>query len=311
MTRRGEDVDRRRFVSEGAAVGLIALGGAGTLLYRRSQAREALTSHMLKEALPSLDASAAKGLNALPVRAREEIKRYFHGKCLNVEGFVTHICSNQFAERLGRCRTPADREACFLHAFCSRVASEAEILNQVETIADDIGSELDSAWSSYCGECGPAGTRASRVMAPGVAADELQSRLDGMIRTELEQAARLAMAGNQRPAVGETIGKIGASAVMLLPLVPVAPLGLQVGIPLFVMLAAKHVWDYAMGRLEDRRAGYQAAISGRLALLGNRVGAEFEREVRLRITDLHAWQDRSVPRRPVGWPRSGSASFEE
>ena len=49
-----------------------------------------------------------------------------------------------------------------------------------------------------------------------------------------------------------------------------------------------------MGRLDDRRGDYQAAISGRLALLGNRVGAEFEREIRERLNDLHTWQERSI-----------------
>lgn len=65
-------------------------------------------------------------------------------------------------------------------------------------------------------------------------------------------------------------------------------------IPVFFILAARHVWEYITGRLDDRRGEYQAAISSRLALLGNRVGAEFEREVRQRLTDLHTWQERSI-----------------
>jgi hypothetical protein len=47
-------------------------------------------------------------------------------------------------------------------------------------------------------------------------------------------------------------------------------------------------------RLEDRNVGYQAAISGRIALLGNRVANEFEQEVRRQLTDLHNWQENSV-----------------
>jgi hypothetical protein len=69
---------------------------------------------------------------------------------------------------------------------------------------------------------------------------------------------------------------------------------MAVGIPVFVLLASKPVWDFVMGCLDNRRDGYQAAISSRLALLGNRVGAEFEREIRVRLVDLHLWQDRSV-----------------
>lgn len=63
---------------------------------------------------------------------------------------------------------------------------------------------------------------------------------------------------------------------------------------MFFLDAARHVWDYLTARLEDRRGEYQAAISGRLALLGNRVGTEFEREVRRRLADLHTWQERAV-----------------
>jgi hypothetical protein len=296
-------MNRRRFLREGIAGGAIALGAGGFLYFRRSQARADMTSRMLDDALPPLSSNALRELNTLPVRAREEIRRYFHGKCLNVEGFVSHVCSNQFAERLGRCRTQDEREGCFLQAFCGRVATDAEILNQVETIAAEIGSELDSGWDGYCTElCGRWNTRIQGYGSP-LAMDELSNRLGGMIRAELAQTARQAVSTYQRPAVGETIGKIGASALLLLPLgvVSVAVAGPAVAvmpnplvIPVFFILAARHVWEYITGRLDDRRGEYQAAISSRLALLGNRVGAEFEREVRQRLTDLHTWQERSI-----------------
>lgn len=287
-------MNRRRFLREGIAGGTIALGAGGFLFARRSQARADMTSRLLDDALPPLSSNGLRELNTLPVRAREEIRRYFHGKCLNVEGFVSHICSNEFVERLGRCRTQDEREVCFLQAFCGRVSTEAEILNQVETIAADVGSELDSGWGAYCNEL--SGRWNTRIQGYGslLTMDELSNRLGGMIRTEISQAARQAVSGNQKPAVGETIGRVGASAVLLLPLIQFGQVGLAVGIPVFVILAARHVWDYVTARLEDRRGNYQAAISSRLALLGNRVGAEFEREVRQRLTDLHTWQERSI-----------------
>jgi hypothetical protein len=287
-------MNRRRFLRQGIAGGAIALGAGGFLFVRRSQARAAVASEMLNDALPRLMANSGKELNALPVRAREEIKRYFHGKCLNVEGFVSRICSNEFAEQLGRCQTQDERENCFLQAFCSRVAADTEILNQIETIADDIGSDLDSAWSAYCAEISAKWNTRLESYGTPLAADELTNRLSSMIKSELGQAARQAATANQQPAVGETIGKIGASAVLLLPLVRFGALGLKVGIPVFVILAAKHLWDYAMGQLQERRGDYQVAISRRLALLGNRVAAEFEREVRVRLSDLHTWQERAV-----------------
>jgi hypothetical protein len=49
-----------------------------------------------------------------------------------------------------------------------------------------------------------------------------------------------------------------------------------------------------MAHLEDNRADYQAALSDQLSRLGNRVGVEFERETRQRLTDLHTWQEEAV-----------------
>jgi hypothetical protein len=287
-------MNRRRFLRESVAGGTLAVAAGGFLFVRRSSARSALTSRLLDEALPPLTANSSKELNGLPARARNELKRYFLGRCLNVEGFVSLICSKEFAERLGRCPTPDAREACFLQSFCSHVAPAAEIMNEVDTIAAELGAELDAAWSVYCHET--IGKWNARMLSygPRLAMDEFTDQLDGYIRADLARAARQGVSEIQRPAVGETIGKIGESAVLLLPVVEYGALGLQVGIPLFFLLAAKHVWDYAMAQFEDRRGDYQSAISGRLALLGNRVGAEFEREVRLRISDLHTWRERSI-----------------
>jgi hypothetical protein len=281
-------------MQKGLVGGALVLGSGGLLFARRSHAREALTSEMLNDALPTLAVGAARGLGSLPARARDEIKRYFHGKCLNVEGFVSHICSDEFRERLGRCRTPDEKEACFLQVFSSRVAREGEVLNWVETIATEIGDELDSEWAAYCTEVSLKWNTRVGEYGTSLRGDELSSRLGNLIRNDLRQAALLGKSGNHQPAVGETIDKVGRSAVLLLPLMRFGQAGLVVGVPVFFLLAAKHVWDYAMSQLEDRRGDYQAAISSRLALLGNRVGGEFEREVRQRISDLHTWQERSI-----------------
>lgn len=231
----------------------------------------------------------------MPRRARDEIKRYFHGKCLNVAGFVSHICSNEFAERLHRCATEDERQLYFLQAFCARAATKVEILHWVETIAEESGAELDDAWAAYCTELSQKWNSHIQIYdGPNLSADELTHRLSEFTRTALREAACLANSGSQRPAAGETIGKIGVTAILLLPVGLLGPEGAALAIPIFVVLAAKHVWDDEMSRLDDRRSEYQNAISSRLALLGNRVGSEFEREVWQRITDLHIWQERSI-----------------
>jgi hypothetical protein len=296
-------MNRRWFLREGIAGGALAIGTGGFLYLRRSHARVEVTSRMLDDAVPALASNSLRELETLPHRAREEIRRYFHGKCLNVEGFVTHLCSDEFAERLGRCNTQEDRETCFLQAFCGRVASDDEILNRVEAIAAEVGGELDLAWAAYCTQLSFRWNTRIQGYGRPLGMEDLTHRLGELIRAELAQAARQAVFGNRRPSVGETIGKIGESAVRLLPLARIrTEVGLRglareenpLVIPVFFLLAARHVWDYFSARLEDRRGDYQAAISGRLALLGNRVGSEFEREVRQRLTDLHTWQERSV-----------------
>lgn len=296
-------MNRRRFLREGLAGGAIAVGAASFLFMRRSQVRAEMTSRMLDDALPPLSATSMRQLNTLPARAREEIRRYFHGKCLNTEAFVSHICSSQFAERLSRCRTQDEREACFLQSFCGRVATDAEILFQVETIATETGSELDSGWDAYCTQL--RGRWNARIHGYGssLTMDELSNRLGVIIRTELAEAARQIISTYHRPAGSETIGKIGALALLLLPLaevrVAVGPSAVEgrvnpLVLPTFFILAARSVWEYITGRLDDLEGEYRAVISSRLALLGNRVGAEFEREVRQRLTDLHTWQERSI-----------------
>jgi hypothetical protein len=285
-------MNRRRFLRTGITG--IALGAGGFLFARRGRIRADITSRMLDDALLPLSNNAVREMNTLPALAREEIRRYFHGKCLNVESFVSHVSSNEFVERLGRCHTQDERELCFLQAFCSRVTTEAELLSQVETIAATVGNELDSGWASYCNELSAWWNTRIQGHGTPLAVDDLSVRLGEMIRGELIQAARRAESCNQKPVVGDTIGKICQSAVLLLPLVRFGKVGLAVGIPVFVILAAKHIWDYATAQREDRNGDYQAGLSSRLALLGNRVSAEFEREVRERLTDLHTWQERSI-----------------
>jgi hypothetical protein len=286
-------MNRRTFVKSSLAAGAVGLGAGGFLFIRRNQARAAVQAGMLTDALPALTDQSLDQLKTLPVQAREEIRRYFHGKCLNVQSFVGHICSSAFQEQLAGCHTPEERETCFMLAFCGRVTSEVEILNRVETIAAEVGRDLDTAWASYCTQLsGKWTTRISQYGAP-LAAAALTDRVSGVIRSELARAVKLATTKTQAP-FRRTIAEIGASAILLLPVTRLGKAGVIMSVPVFLLLAAKHLWDYVTARLQDRGGDYQAAISGRLALLGQRVGDEFEREIRQRLLDLHTWQQQAV-----------------
>ena len=287
-------MNRRRFLWAGMVGSGLTLGVGGLLSIRRKQARAAVSSRMLEEALPPLSSNAFKELQTLPLRASEEIQRHFHGACLNVEGFVTHVCSSGFGARLRGCPSSEEREACFLEAFCGRVAPEITMLRWVESIAAEVGAELDVAWEGYCTELSRKWNKHLRGYGRSLGMGELTVRLDGLVRTELGQAIHQASAANQAPAISTTVTKIGESAVLLLPLVRLGKVGLVIGVPVFFLHAVSHVWEFVEARLEQRSGNYQAAISSHLALMGRRVGTEFEREVRRRLSDLHVWQQQAV-----------------
>lgn len=286
-------MNRRRFLHYGAAVA----GGsfiAGGLWARSDFARDTLRSRLLEDALATLTSASLRELQGLPIRGREEIRRYFDGKCLNVEPFVQQLCSEGFREQLGQCSTHAQRDEFLLGAFCGRIASEAEILHRVDVIAAGIGSELDTGWAAHGRELSTRWNVRLRGYGSSLGADGLIRRASDLVHQELRTALRNASTADQVPALGQMLRGIGQSAILLLPLVRFREAGLAVGIPIFVFLAARQIWEFVVSRLEDRRAGYQTAISSQLALLGNRVGSEFEAEIRRRLNDLHTWQQQSI-----------------
>lgn len=288
-------IERRQFIKQGLAGGALALGGGGFLFARRSYGRDALATGMVDDAMPAFHAGANKWLDVQPSRAREKIYTYFHGVCLNCQGFVAHITSKAFGERIGRCGSKAEKEHCFNQAFVTYTdASEAAILRQIDTIATEIGGELDDEWNTYCAGLSVKWNTRVGGRGSGFSADDLTQQMTGLVRTGLEDAVQQASASHQNPALGNTIGNIGKSAVMLLPLAKLGPVGVAIGVPVFFILAAKHCWDYSMARLDDRRGEYQTAITDRVSHMAARIGIEFEKEVRQRIADLHTWQESSI-----------------
>ncbi|MDY3560381.1 hypothetical protein R5W23_001615 [Gemmata sp. JC673] len=288
-------MERRQFIKQGLAGGALALGAGGTLFARRSYGRDTLSKEMVDDAMPAFQTGANKGLNALPGRAREQIYTYFHGVCLNCQGFVAHITSKAFGERISRCGSKAEKELCFNEAFVTYTDASADaILRQIDIIATDIGGELDHEWNTYCADLSVKWKTRIGGRGTGFSADELTQRMSGLVRTGLEDALQQTSANHQNTALGNTIGAIGKSAVKLLPLVKLGKVGVAIAIPAFFILAAKHCWDYSMARLDDRRGEYQTAITDRISNMAARIGTEFEKDVRQRITDLHTWQESSI-----------------
>jgi hypothetical protein len=283
-------MDRRTFLRRAVPAGGVLLLGGGFWAHQ-AYGRSKLRRELIRLANPLLTTKAHDELLNLPVRAREEMRRYFHGVCLNVHDFVAEICSPPFAERLAECTAPAQQQEQVLLAFMRQVVTETQVLNKVQLIAEDISHDLDRNWATCCGELANKWDLSIKEYRTTVTATELTDRATPLVQNGIRQALARARSATQRPALGEMAGDVGKAALLLLPVAAAAP---WIGWPLFAVLALKPVITYFVDQVRDRSRELQWAVSEKLAYLGNQMGAEFENEVRLRIADLHKWQDQAV-----------------
>jgi hypothetical protein len=283
-------MNRRKFLSGAATAGGLVLLGGG-FWARQAYARSQFSQGLVRAANPILTSKAHKELHELPARAREEMRRYIHGVCLNVPEFVDEVCSPDFAERLALRRNPQQQQELLLVVFMQKVVTEAQVMNRVQVIAEDISRDLDRNWAACCEELAQKWDLAVKEYRAQVTASELGDRLSPLVERGIRQALEQARTTVQKPALSDYSNELGKSAMLLLPVMLQAP---WVGWPLFVVQALKPVFAYLIDRVKDRAHDLQLAVSDKLSQLGNRCGSEFENEVRLRIGDLHKWQGGAV-----------------
>ncbi len=286
------DSERREFIRQAiGAGGFVLLGGVGlgTRYLQQCNAREALLQQMLAVPTELLAEKATNELDSLPNLARQEMRDYFQGICLNVHGFVKEICSNSFAEKLRACSSDEQRQLQLNVAFSQKVVTATEVSNRVEVIATEVGTLLDSNWSRLCGKLADPWQKTLSVQRSGAKVLDIPSLTAPYIIQSLNAAREATYPIGQRPAISTTGREIGKAAILLLPVGYVLP---QVGYPAFVLVALKAVWNWFLGRPSETL--YQTDVSERLAILGNRVGAECEQELRKRIADLQHWQEEAL-----------------
>jgi hypothetical protein len=240
----------------------------------------------MADAAPVLTARAAGELGRLPARAREAIRTWFHGPCLNAAEFAYDVCSAGFAKRLAACRTEELKEQCLLAAFAARIASEIAIRNAVRAAAAEAGAALDRNWADCYRRVAAAWGDRLRADGPAPPPD-VAAAAGPLVRERLHEAIRLARAAGERPAVSEVLSSLGTSALLVLR-VRAHPL---ITLPVFVLLALRPLFGYVLGALDTKVGDYQRAISERLAALGNDLGDWFAAEVRVRVEHLHSWQE--------------------
>jgi len=283
-------MDRRTFLSGAATAGGLVLLGGG-FWGRQAFARSQFTQELVHAANPILTTKAHKELLELPARAREEMRRYIHGVCLNVHGFVEEVCSADFAARMASRTSLQQQQELLLVAFMREVVTEAQVLNRVQVIAEDISRDLDRNWAACCEELAQKWDVSVKEYRIAVTAEELGNRLTPMVQRGIRQALEQGRSAVQKPARSDLPDEIGKSAMLLLPVMLQAP---WAGWPLFFVQVLKPVFAYLVDRVKDRAHNLQFAVTDKLSQLGNRCGAEFDNEVRLRIGDLHKWQDGAV-----------------
>lgn len=288
------NLSRRRFLSQAAKVGGPALIAGGLLTARLTQqafGRAALRQEFIDATVPLLTGKVSGELEQLPASACKDIREYFHGICLNVHSFAEEVSSSRFAEKLATCATEEGKHRLIDLAFSQKVVTAPEVLNRVGVIAKEVGGHLDRNWSKCCSQVAEAWKVPLNRSKSGQQVTDLATLMEPFICKQLAEARGAAYPAGQRPALSGTILGIGRTAILLLPVALVEP---QIAFPIFMVRALCYLWRWLMAQLSDRTAEFQTEISSRLALLGNRLGSEFEQEVRNRISDLHHWQERAL-----------------
>ncbi len=288
-------MNRREFLEYTAGAGaVVALGGG--LWARRAYASYQLQRRLMTDIMPLLTDKACTEFKSVPPSGGDEIKRWFHGKALNVAPFVDEVCSNGYREKLHACPTAEEQHKLLLVTFCGKVVTDAEISIRVETIAEEVGRKLDVNWGACCEQISLKWKIHMKEYGKSLDLAEFMKRVDLIVKQHIAEALELARVGAQYPALGQTIGDIGRSALLVLPMTRITSSPgccdfNPMAIPTFVFLALEHLFQYIVGLFSDPRPDLQRSISSQVSLIGNRIGAEFVSEVRTRLAALHAWQE--------------------
>jgi hypothetical protein len=283
----GERLHRRSFAKR-VLIGAAGLGAvAGSLGARRAFAASQLGSQMMGRAGRIISDKEQTEIADLPADARQQIREYVHGICLDAHRFAEAVCDPSFRERLASCPSDDERQREFHLAFSKHLATEAELNNRLRTIATDVGSRLDQNWVACCHDVAEAWGVALRPYEGGFAGDQLAAWAEPLVRERLTAAIRDTTSTTLRPAISTLLDSLGASAVMLLPVMIEAP---YAGVPVFAALAFRPVFQFFIGLFRSPQADVQQRVCGHLAVLSQRLGSELEREVRQRIAELHSWQ---------------------
>lgn len=287
-------LSRRELLTRGSAAAAGGLGLGGLVWGRHARAVDRFETELLAKAAPEMTARAHEELIALPAQAREAIRVFFDGVCLDVHSFTSEVCSQRFVEKLAGCPSDESRHQLMVLTFEQRVTTAEAVLNRIHTIADELGTELDRNWARCCVRIADAWGVSLREYDAAFSADQLAAAVEPQVRADIERMVLRTATAISRLSFGDVPIRVGKSALLLLPLTACAP---NVVLPVFVGLALKHIIAPVIAWLMRPDPGdLQRDVSERMALLGNQVGTEFEQETRRRISDLQNWRETALQR---------------
>lgn len=283
-------MDRRQFLTAvGTAGGLVLLGGG--FYARQAFARGRLSQELLDKAEPLLGGKDRKELDSLPTLAREDMRRYFDGVCLNVNAFAAEVCTPEFADRVRQRRT-VDQHELVVQAFARHTGmTDVQVLDRVQSVADRVGKELDQGWTTCCTALADNWNLVINGYQSRVTADELTARMAPLLQRGLEDALRDARKAGLKPILGASAAEVGKSSVLLMSLSEEP--GYR-GLPAFVAASLQDAFESFLAHVRDRSGEVQQAVTDRIAAAGNRMSLEFHKEVRTRILELHRLQKQAV-----------------
>ncbi len=287
---RSRPYSRRRFLEAVGVTGAVAVIGGG-LYAKAAWQRSALARSMMDDAQQVLVPRERDELESLPIRAREEIHNWFQVHCLNAAEFAYEVCSPSFAERLAACGSDELKQQCVTNAFLAHVVSGEEIQERLQVIAQELGNELDANWRRCCGQLSQ---RWQLQVSDGgyevALPRDLAARLNQQVQRSIDEAVQTA-GSSLAPALSDTVSSIGTSALLILPAALVIP---ELALPAFVVRSLWVLSQYVVRLLTNRVASIQAEITNRVAILGRRLGSEYQTELRHCIGELHRWQQDAV-----------------
>lgn len=289
-------LSRRQFLtwakdhSEQIAIGglLVTLGsGAAYQWYAERALRQELTD----KTMPVLTSKSHKEMNAIPRDGDIDIRKLFNGAINKLPRFVEGICSAAFVSELAARQTDDDKQVFMIETFTREVISDRQINARVEAAAENLGERLDENWANCCRELADNWRISIRHHQQRVSATQLLKDIEPLIRSRLKRAMDAAFGNDQMPFIRSCEESLGRSAILVLQLSRVTN---RLYLPTFCLQQMHASVDEVQRYLHDRRAHYQNKIADVFVDLSNRVGSSFQTALKLRVSDLHAWQEEAL-----------------